>query len=552
MTGTRRFLFVVGCLCCLLAVASALPAADPRIEGPGEAGGEPIAGDWESIDETPEFETNPAPDTNETTDERDREPNDDEIDIEGAVEPGNEVTVDIGHVGHFDEGTIAVNGENVTSSDMFGNANITVPYAEEMTVSVPDENRSRTVDVRTDATLETHGGAAPARDLEISAAVGSTPVPDATVRRDGEAVATTDEDGHANVTLPETARDVDLQVERGPVTATRTVDVAEPTVRFVSPLLFPGMPAPVQVSAGGEAVSDATVRLENGGTATTGSDGKARLWLPVGDEATVTVDVGAETATATVGNLYLRLTAVVVLVPGFCIGGVLTYLRVVAARERRRGDAWAGFFVALAAFFDGLAEAFARFLRTLGGGNWPSLSLPVPSVSFPTLSIPRLEFGGFGRGFPALPSIGRTFGTLPSLGSPGLLGWSSNGSERSVLGELLGSSSDESDESTDSEDGGPTLAAEPLTPRGPRAEVRAAWHAFLDRLGVEDRETTTPGEVARDALAAGFRADRVDRLVGVVRDIEYGGHEPSPDRVAAVRATVRELLESDSDEEGST
>ncbi|WP_226005347.1 DUF4129 domain-containing protein [Natrinema salinisoli] len=546
MTGTRRLLFVVGCLCCLLAVASALPAADPRIDGPGDRNGEPVAGDWDAMEATPEFDANTSADRDDRSD-GDSQP--DDIEIEGPVEPGREVTVDIGGVYHFTNVAIAVNGRNRTRVDKLGRANVTVPYDEEMTVSVPDENRSRTFDVRTDATIEPKTGAAPARDLEITATVGSTNVPDATVTLDGEPVAETDDNGTATVTMPETAGPVDLHVERGPVTGDRTVNVAEPTVRFVTPVLFPGSPAAVQVSADGRPVSGATVSVESGGRKSTDSDGRATMWLPISDEATVTADVGAETATTSVGNLYLRLTAVVVLVPGFAIGVVLTYLRLAAASENRRESSSAGIILAFADIFEQFADALRTLTVTLS-------EFSLPSVSAPSFSVPRLEFGGVG-GFefpslgPALSSFGRAFGTLPSLGS---LAWSSNDRSGSSLGDLFGTSDDDaSDEPTGAEDDGPRLAARPLEPRGPRAEIRAAWHAFLDRLEVDDRETATPGEIARNALAAGFPADRVDRLVAIVRDVEYGGREPSTDKVTAARAAVRELRDHDpDDEEGST
>ncbi|SER54661.1 DUF4129 domain-containing protein [Natrinema salaciae] len=544
MTGGRRLLFVVGCLCCLFVVASALPAADPRLDGPGQSDGEPIAGDWDSIDGTPEIVTDPSDVANETDDVDDGDTDTEEITIDGALEPGNVVTVDIGLSGMYSAETIAVNGENVTEASVLGESNITVPYAEAMTVSVPADGRSRTFDIRTDATIETHGEVAPNRDLEIAAAVGSTPVPGATVTLDGEAVATTDEDGEATVTMPETARSVELHVERDPVTGERTVDVGEPTVTFVSPLLFPGGPAPVQVSADGDPVPNATVTLEDGGTSSTGDDGMARLWLPIDDEATVTVEVGAETATATVGNLYLRLTAVVVFVPGFAIGGVLTYLRVAAARERRRGIQWSGSFVALADFVAGLADAFEWLFGALVGWGGPSLS--IPTIPLPTFSLPRPAFDGVGLGAPSLGSA-LSFGGLPSLGSRDR---PSTGGGGSLLERLLGT--DDEPETPPAEETGPELADEPLAPRGPHAEIRAAWHAFLDRLGLEDRETATPGEAARTALAAGLPADRVTRLVAIVRDVEYGGREPTPDRVAEARATVRELLDRDDDEEGST
>ncbi|RZH66254.1 DUF4129 domain-containing protein [Natrinema altunense] len=545
MTRARRLLFVVGCLCCLLAVATALPAADPRLENPAAGGdGDPVAGDWEALEDRPDFNTTPRVDGNES--ENEPQPTDgDQIEIDGAVEPGNDVTVNVGFSGFVSGRTLTVNGESVAEVDRIGRATVTVPYAEEMTVAVPEDNRSRTVDVATDVTITTHGGAAPDRDLELEATVGETPVANATVTLDGDAVGMTDEDGEAEVRLPETAGPVDLYVARGPVTGNRTVDVAEPRVEFVSPFLFPGSPAPVQVSADGTGVSNATVSLESGGTATTGSGGRTHVWLPIDDEATVTVAVGEEHATATVGNLYLRLTAVVVFVPGFVIGGVVTYFRLVANAERGRRGGVTDLFVALADLFGALADALGAFVNGIGQFGWPSVSLPA-------ISLPRLEVGGSGRELPslgpALSSIGRAFVTLPSLGS---LSRSSSGSDGSILAAVFGTRDDDSDASNEPADDGPALAAAPLAPRGPRAEIRAAWHAFLDRLEVDDRETATPGEVARDALAAGFPAENVRQLVGIVRDVEYGGREASPDRVAAARATARELLDHDPDEEGS-
>ncbi|WP_254763018.1 DUF4129 domain-containing protein [Natrinema marinum] len=559
MTEIRRALVLAGCLCCLLAVASALPAADPRIDRPGDRGGEPIAGDWETMEGTPDFTPPAANDTDDDRDDADEpdddtdEPDDDTLEIEGEIAPGNEVTVATGHAGWYDTKTVQVNGANVTETDELGRANVTVPYDETMTVAIPALNRSRTVDVPTVATIETFGGAAPARRLEIRATVESTPVTDATVSLDGQAVETTDEHGEAQVQLPPTAGPVDLRVERSPVTGNRTVEVAEPTVRFVTPLLFPGGPAPVQVSADGRGVSDANVSLERGGSDRTSVDGRTRIWLPVSDEATVTAEVGNETATATVGNLYLRLTAVAVFLPGFCIGGVLTYFRLVAAGERRRwnADGGVGWFLALADLVAVLGDSVAALLR--GGRN--SLSLSVPRFSFTWPSLPRLDLGRVERGLPSLggslPSFGRAFGTLPSLGS---LVRSSDRERGPSFGDWFGTDDDaaeESDEPPDDEHT-PDLEAEPLAPRGPRADVREAWHAFVDRLELDDRETATPGEVARRALAVGFPADRVDRLVAHVRDIEYGGHSPSPERVAAVWETVNELLETEPDEEGSS
>ncbi|MCW8173125.1 DUF4129 domain-containing protein [Natrialba swarupiae] len=82
-----------------------------------------------------------------------------------------------------------------------------------------------------------------------------------------------------------------------------------------------------------------------------------------------------------------------------------------------------------------------------------------------------------------------------------------------------------------------------------RAEIRATWHAVLDRVGIENRETRTPGQAAREVLSAGFPPSSVRRLVSIVRDVEYGGRD-LPERVADARATATELLAHEPDEEG--
>ncbi len=536
-------------MCCLLVVASALPAADPRLESPASVDGGTSAGDWESVAPS----SNPTEDVTDTDADRDDDSGTDDrshdIVIEGDLEPGNDVTVSPDDTGRFNEKSVEVNGESVGETD-FGSINVVVPYAEEMNVTVPDTNQSRTVDVETAATIEPEGGAVPARDLEVAVAVGSTPVSNATVFLDGESVATTDEDGTATVPLPDTARPVDLRVERGPVEGERTVDVAEPEIGFTSPVLFPGSPAPVQVSADGAAVPNATVSLEGGGSTTTDDGGQTRVWLPIDDAATVSVEVGEETATTSVENLYLRLTVLVVFGPGFLIGGAVTYLRFAATHESRRNRLSTGIFVGLADLLAALSDLLRRPANSFS-------RFRLPSISMPSLSIPRPGISGGRRSFgTALSSLGTAFGSLPSLGS---LLRGPNRSEHSV-GSLFRDRFGFDDEREDPDESAddrprPQLADEPLAPRGPRAEVRTAWHAFLDRLGVEERETRTPGQVARDALAAGFPAASVSRLVSIFREVEYGDREPSPDRVEAARAAADDVIDhevdSDESEEGS-
>ena len=569
MNRRRRLVVVLACVGCLLAVASALPAADPRLDAPG-GGGSASAGDWESIvsEPTPAEAVDGESDGGETDDESSADGSGDGSDtgganngitVDGALEPGNEVTVEIVNsdgISHFDPPTMEVNGEAVGEPSPFGRVSgVPVPHAETMTVEVPERDLSATFDVRTDATVRLHGSAAPGAERELSAAVGSTPLRDATVSVDGEPVATTGDDGRARITLPREVGEATVTVERDPIAGTETVAIAAPEVSFDSPLLVPGSLAPVRVTADGGGVPNATVAVVGGdeaavlaamddgdaatidgaSTATTDDGGHARLWLPLDDEATVVATTAGQTATATVGNLYLRLTAVLVVVPGLLIGGSVTYLRLARRYDHEPGNEFAVLFVGLAELFDRLAS-LARM---------PSVSLP--SFSWPRIRVPTglgrsigAALGGVLAGFASLASLP----SLPSLGSERSSSRGSAGSlVRSGIDSLRGSSDDDASEDAESA----PLADEPLGPSSPRRTVRAAWHAFCDRLGVRRRETRSPGEVARRAVDAGYPSGAVNELLSTLRDVEYGGRSPTPDRAARAHDAATGLLAYDPD-----
>ena len=557
---------MLACVGCVLAVASALPAADPRLEAPG--GESASAGEWESIVGEPTPAEALETDTDGNTDGESGGDDDgftDEpssgIEVSGALEPGNEVTVEIDHsdgISHVNPPTIEVNGDPVGEPTPLGRLDeVTVPHAETMTVDVPDRDRSRTFDVRTDATVQLHGSAAPGAETELSAAVGTTPLRQATVSVDGEAVGTTGDDGREEISLPRRPGEAEVTVERGPITGSETVTVAAPEVAFASPLLVPGSLAPVRVTADGGGVSNATVAvvggdeaaardaMDDGGAATiddasvttTDEGGSARVWLPLDDEATLVATAGGETATATVDNLYLRLTAVLVVLPGLVIGGVVTYLRLARRYDHEPGNEFAVLFVGLAELFATLASLFRA----------PSIS--IPDVSWPTLRVSHgigqsigSALAGILAGFASLPSFGPA--TRPTRSGVGSL-------VRSGIDTLRRGSDDTEgvDEASDNGLDG-RVAEEPLGPASPRRTVRAAWHAFCDRLGVRRRETRSPGEVARQAVEAGYPADTVDELLSTLRDVEYGGRRPTPNRAAKAHDAAAGLVSYDPDEAG--
>ena len=283
MNPRRRLLLVVGCVACLLALSSALPAADPRLDAPGVGDGEGAdTGSWDEVvdsegSDSSDDEEGDEPDEPTDTDPEPGTDRDHELRIDGAVVPGNDVTVKLtGWTLLDDEFSVQVDNETVGTTDR-GELGITVPYAAEMTVAVPAESLSQTVDVRTNASIDVDGDVAQNRNVTAVVTVGSTPVSDLRMYQDGEVVGTTDENGELAVTMPERVGTTELRAERGPVTGERSVALLAPTVTVRSQLLFPGLPAPVEVTADGVGVPNATVTVKGGGTATTNEDGFTRV-----------------------------------------------------------------------------------------------------------------------------------------------------------------------------------------------------------------------------------------------------------------------------------
>jgi len=561
MNGSRRLLLVAGCVVCLLVLSSALPAADPRLDAPqvGDSGGGDGStnGDWDDVVDEPglsndDDDSDEAVDTEPESDSvTDIDPGSDiDLHIRGDVVPGNELTLSVSdRFGPLDqERSIVVNGEPAGATDD-GELSVTVPYAEEMNVSIPSDSVSRTLDVATDASIEFDDGVAQNRNVTATVQVGSTAVPGVPVSQDGETIATTNADGEVSLTMPERTGTTELRAERGAISVQRSVELPAPQVSVTSPFVFPGLPAPVAVTANGEGVPNATIDVAGGGAATTGDDGTARVQLPIDNEATLVATFAGEETTTTVGRLYLRLTVVVVLVPGVVGGFIWTYLKLAARREGSGADGVTGSGfgfgegIGIVAFFLRLADALASLIDSL---RMPSLSEWSFSLPRPSLGLGSLA----GLASVSMPSVSLP---RPSLGLGSLLrgqGSSERSGLTSSIKERLGFGNDGEDDEA-AEDAGPSLAEEPLGPPEPRTEVRAYWHAFLDRVGLGNRETHTPGQAARRALSAGFPVRQVRRLLSVFREVEYGGREPSSERVAEARAAAADLLEHDPDEEGS-
>lgn len=532
----RRFLLVVGCIVCLLAVTSALPAADPRLEAPG-AEDRASGGTWETL-----IDTSDGTDEADDDDDVPTSPTP-EITVRGTVAPGNTVRVGVQEDGYWRSGhEVYVDGNSVGTTGGTGTGGpssieVTVPFDTEMTVEVPEESLEETIEIPTEAAIDVDGGVAQNSNAAASVVVNGASVPGVGLTQDGESIGVTDDDGVATISVPERVGTMTLRAERGPIDVTRVVRIPEPTVRFTSAVMLPGAPAPVRVTADGAGVPNATVSVPGGGTATTDEDGYARVALPVDNQATAAVEINGVRSATTVGNLYLRLTIAGVVLPGLVFGLVYTYFKYARRGAKHAGSVAAGDSRSgiATALFVGLADALASLLDL-----FRAPSVPRPSVS--DLSLGRHWTAGNISLSSLVPSLPRPSPPSPSSLASGLFAVGNSASSRLSFPTPFSSSEDEPEGEAAS------LADDPLGPVESDAEVRTLWHRFLDRVGVERRETRTPGQVARRALAAGFPARQVRRLLGIFRRVEYGDQDPSQERVDEAQEAASDLLDHDSGE----
>ncbi|MDY7081803.1 MAG: DUF4129 domain-containing protein, partial [Halobacteria archaeon] len=93
----------------------------------------------------------------------------------------------------------------------------------------------------------------------------------------------------------------------------------------------------------------------------------------------------------------------------------------------------------------------------------------------------------------------------------------------------------------------------------PTLSVREAWRRMVERVPVSNRETKTPGELARIAVREGFPSKPVEELTSVFREVEYG-EKPSTERRKRkaseswerIRRSLGESLEENTDSAPTT
>jgi len=352
---------------------------------------------------------------------------------------------------------------------------------------------NRSFEVPTNATLSVSGTVATGEQVTLTATVAGEPVPNATVTLDGKSVATTDERGRTDVTLPADPGSTTVSVRRGVVAGNRTLQLAALTIE-AEPQLSMALPwtgVTVTAELGNETVSGVPVSMNGEVVATTGIDGTATVSLPFTDSASLAVSVHDQRATATIGGLWRNLAGLL---------GVVAVVVVGAGLAVRRVD------VRFGAIFD-------RLVGTV-------------------LALPRYLLIGLVAGVDrAVDGVGRALET----GLDGLRSlWAR---DRPALGtairERVAAVATRIRSEPDTTDQHEMSSA--------RVSIREAWEQFLERVSVNDPGTKTPGEIATHAVDRdGLSADAVATLRDAFRAVEYGAHSPEQ-RLEAVQSAVEQL-----------
>ncbi|MEF8812303.1 MAG: transglutaminaseTgpA domain-containing protein [Halovenus sp.] len=534
---------------------------DERLAAQADAlGGNPDLREEGSPGETfepGEIEQEDADEGNETggddgTDENDGSGGEESLVIElnRTAAPGAAVEVTVTRGGEpVINGGVLFNGQPVGVTDEDGTVAGTVPFAEELRISVDDgatatldyqfwtnsveewnsdENGSgtddaeklrsavddepdATVPVETGATVTLSGEPESGGDVTVSASVEGVPVPNATVAVGGEAVGETDADGRATVTLPDRTGTVAIAVEREPVSGETTVEIPdiELAVEADWPVALPGTTATVEVTTDdGEAVAGASIRVGGETVATTGPDGTATVRLPLADEGVVTATAHGLTRQGTVGGLYRNAAFLLVFLVGVVGAGVSGLVR--------RGDTPAD-------VARGLRSVVHAFVTATRRGLVLAVTQGRPLV-------------GRGVGL-ILAAVGAVVALSRGQRTPGELWlalrvWLRESDPRGRAPVDAGNGSRDTTE--------------------PQLSIREAWQRFLATVSVSRTGTRTPGELARHAVEEdGLPDEPVRTLRDAFREVEYGDRAASS-RLERVQQAIDEIERAREEPERAT
>lgn len=213
-----------------------------------------------------------------------------------------------------------------------------------------DENDTASYAVEGTANVTVVGDPYPGETVAVLAAVDGVPMRRAEVRVDGDRVGETTANGTYDLSVPLDAEQFSVAVERGDFGGSTTVAVLllDASVRPQEGLPFPGEPATVTATVGGEPRPGARTSLDDTRLGETDENGSVGLALPAALDGTVTVETERQTDTVPMSAVYLPTILLTVLLLAAGVVGVG-----VTARARGRGAAKrvATWWVAVATLF---------------------------------------------------------------------------------------------------------------------------------------------------------------------------------------------------------
>ncbi|MDT3436965.1 transglutaminaseTgpA domain-containing protein [Haloarcula sp. 1CSR25-25] len=455
------------------------------------------------------------------------------IELNRTATPGAAVAATVTRDGAPVEGaTVSFNGEPVGTTGPDGTVAGTVPYEDELTItvdppgdedllavpSVPrDSDRAFAVagpqsqgstnasyELNTSASVSVTGEQVTGGEVTVTATVDGVPVRDGAVVLDGDRVAATDRRGRAAVTLPTEPGNVTIAVERGAVSGNTTVVLERLSVATspTLPLALPVAGQTVNATMGGAPVANATVAVGGEPAARTGATGLATVGLPLASGTTIAVSKYGQTATTTVGGLLVN-AAGVVLALGILLAGTF-----VGARRRN--------------VTPGTVGAWVRAGRELAVSALVGAAVALDDLLGRLRTRANLTAG-------ALRDL------LAGRRSPAAL----LDAFRAWLDARLSAAEDAASTAVAA-----VFATEPggdaETPAA-RVTIREAWTRFLTHVSLRRYRTRTPGEIATHAIERdGLPPAAVRTVRDAFRAVEYGRRDPQ-EHVAAVEDAIRRI-----------
>lgn len=271
---------------------------------------------------------------------------------------------------------------------------LSAPASTSTATGVDDETANTTVNVEVagEVDLRIDGEPFPGEELTLWASIEGQAMANAIVRKDGDHVETTDEQGEASLVVPDDGSDsFELTVERGAFDGTTTVDVLLLDVALEPDGLavVPGATDTVVTTVGDDPIEGATVTVGDREVGTTDENGTLAVETPVDPRTTIAVTAVDQTATTSVFDHYRLIGPLAAL-----LVSVLSVLAYWVAARRGLLFVWGATVAALTAV---VAEAY-----------WGTVGLTFVLGSVAVVTLASVAWRG--RNSVAVPEVSTRFG----------------------------------------------------------------------------------------------------------------------------------------------